>query len=108
MSVKQARQEIDSAEFSEWMAYYQLEPFGEERADLRNAQLCCLYANSKTKKGKRYKLKDFMPRFEKESPEDRNKRIRATLMAFAAAQNRMVKQRGNRSKHKRKPNRENQ
>ena len=31
---------IDSRELSEWMAFYSIEPFGEERADLRNALLC--------------------------------------------------------------------
>jgi hypothetical protein len=29
-----------SRELAEWMAYEQLEPFGEFRADLRNAMLC--------------------------------------------------------------------
>ena len=29
MTVRQARREIDSREFAEWIAYYCLEPFGD-------------------------------------------------------------------------------
>jgi len=35
MSVARAMREIDSAEFTEWLAYYEMEPFGERFADLR-------------------------------------------------------------------------
>lgn len=37
MTVAQLLNSMSSAEFSEWMAYYQIEPFGEEVADLRHA-----------------------------------------------------------------------
>jgi hypothetical protein len=46
MSVKQAQCEIDSAEFSEWLAYWQLEPWGQSREDLRIGILAALYANT--------------------------------------------------------------
>lgn len=64
MSVRRAQEEIDSAEFTEWMAYYQLEPFGEERADLRAAIIASTIANAFSKK--RSKPQDFMPQFERE------------------------------------------
>lgn len=35
MSVSRAMREIDSAEFTEWLAYYGIEPFGERFSDLR-------------------------------------------------------------------------
>ncbi len=35
MSVARAQREINSPEFAEWIAFYGLEPFGDERADLR-------------------------------------------------------------------------
>jgi hypothetical protein len=35
MSVSRAMREIDSAEFTEWLAYYEIEPFGECFTDLR-------------------------------------------------------------------------
>jgi hypothetical protein len=40
MTVKEAQQRIDSAEFAEWIAYHRIEPFGEFRADYRFAALC--------------------------------------------------------------------
>lgn len=48
------------------MAYFKLEPFGEERADLRTGILASLVANIASKKGgKKYMPKDFMPVFDK-------------------------------------------
>ncbi|MHB9836848.1 phage tail assembly protein T [Paraburkholderia terrae] len=35
MTVRQLLANLDSAELSEWMAFNQIEPFGEARADLR-------------------------------------------------------------------------
>lgn len=51
----------------EWFHFYQLEPFGEERADLRNGIACALLANVNRdpKKGKPYAPVDFMPFAEK-------------------------------------------
>ena len=48
------------------MAYEQIEPFGETRADLRMAILAATTVNvHKGKKGKSAKPKDFMPEFYK-------------------------------------------
>jgi len=54
----------------EWLEYYQLEPFGAERDDLRNAVLCQFIADSLgvKKPGGRLKLDDFMPEFDREEP----------------------------------------
>ena len=60
MSVARAQREIDAREFAEWMAYDNIEPFGEQRADWRIAQLCCLVANSLGGKGPPATLKEFM------------------------------------------------
>lgn len=52
-----------------WQAYEQLEPFGEERADLRIAQLCALVANRTRAKGERaFKVQDFMLQTAKDRP----------------------------------------
>lgn len=37
--------EISSDEFTEWLAYYQIEPFGDTIADLRHGTACALVAN---------------------------------------------------------------
>lgn len=58
----------------EWAEYYQLDPFGEERADLRNAILCLFIADvigTKKRGGGKFKIEDFMPKFnEPEKPFD--------------------------------------
>lgn len=40
--VRDVLDRLDSYELSEWMAYESVEPFGERRADLQVAMLCCL------------------------------------------------------------------
>ena len=52
--------------FTDWMAYANVEPFGEERADLRAGIVASVVANVMgRKKGQRpYKPSQFMPRFE--------------------------------------------
>jgi len=51
------------------MAYYRLEPFGEERADVRSAIVAAVIANANrdAKKRKRpFKISDFIPQFDAE------------------------------------------
>lgn len=43
--MRQAQLEISSAEFTEWMAYYELEPFGDLVADHRHGVASALLAN---------------------------------------------------------------
>jgi len=52
--------------WSEWQAFAALEPFGEERADLRAGIVAATVANCMARgKGRRsFKPRDFMPRFE--------------------------------------------
>lgn len=62
MSVAQAQQEVSSAEFNEWMAYYRIEPWGERMADIRMGMLASVIANvNRDPKQKPYKPGDFMP-----------------------------------------------
>lgn len=54
---------IDSREFSEWLAFYALEPWGEPPTDLRHGILASLIANvnrDETKQRKPFKPQDFM------------------------------------------------
>lgn len=55
---------MSSREFVEWMAFYTLEPFGEERDDLRAAVVAKTIVDVNTAKGRRAKLEDFMPHFD--------------------------------------------
>jgi hypothetical protein len=45
-SVRELTERLSSREIAEWIAYYQIEPFGEERADLRAAIIACVIANA--------------------------------------------------------------
>ena len=64
MPVGRAQAEIDAAEFAEWMAYYSLEPWGQERGDLRAGIVASVIANTQRGKGKAFTPQDFMPQFE--------------------------------------------
>lgn len=93
MSVCRAMQEISSAEFAEWMAYYRLDPQGQDRADLRSGIVAATVANaSRGRKTKAYKPKDFMPDFEKAAPAATDwKAQKAKFKAFAMAHNATMK-----------------
>jgi len=67
--------------FVEWMQYAQVEPFGEERADVRAAIVATTVANCMGReKGKPpFKLADFMPQFEqpeRKTADDMFKRVK--------------------------------
>ena len=60
---------MSAREYAEWMAYSRVEPWGEERADLRAALICKVLADINTPKGKQGpKLEDFMLKFDREKP----------------------------------------
>jgi hypothetical protein len=62
MTVKELLGRVDSRELSEWMAFYSLDPWGEQRADLRHGISCALFAAAHTEKGKPSpKPSEFMP-----------------------------------------------
>lgn len=49
-----------------WREYYAIDPWGEERADVRAAQICSILANANRdpkRHPKPYTVKDFMPDF---------------------------------------------
>lgn len=55
---------MTSGEVTEWQAYEAIEPWGEERADLRTGILASLIANIVRQPGqKAHEPKEFMPQF---------------------------------------------
>jgi len=94
MSVRRAQQEISSAEFAEWQAYASIEPFGEERADLRSAIVACVIANSnRSKSQKAFKVKDFMPKFGR--PKEQTwQEMKNIFNTFKAVHNEYIKNHG--------------
>jgi hypothetical protein len=70
MSVAQMLAQMDSAELTEWQAYYGLEPFGQERADLRAGIISATVANAMTtREGRSFEPRDFMPVFDRQERE---------------------------------------
>jgi hypothetical protein len=63
---------MSSREFSEWQAYFRLEPFGEDRADIRAALVASVVANvnrNPKKRPKAFAVKDFLLKFDQEQRE---------------------------------------
>lgn len=68
MTVSDLLKRVSSLELAEWMAFYRLEPFGEERDDLRTGIVASTVAETArdTKRRRRpYRPKDFMPQFDR-------------------------------------------
>ena len=65
MTVKEMLARMDSTELAEWMAYYGLEPFGQEREALHAGIIAATVANANAGKGKAYQPADFMPDFDR-------------------------------------------
>lgn len=76
----------DSREFSEWQAFYGIEPWGEERADLRMGIMASVIANAHRdpKKSRPFKPRDFMPNFDPPKQQD-VRTMEARLRAYAIA-----------------------
>ena len=73
---------MTSAQLAEWMAFAQLEPWGEERADLRAGIVASTVANVNRGKGqKTLTPQHFMPEFEPETEEQAAARMLAQAMA---------------------------
>ena len=63
----------------EWSAYHEVEPFDEQRADLRAARICHILVNQNRKKGAApVPLEKFMPQFDKAYQKRTGKRRRNT------------------------------
>lgn len=72
MTLGELRERVSSAELTAWYAFYQLDPWGEQRADLRNAmsmrQVAAINRDPK-RQPQPPKVEDFMPYLRKPEPE---------------------------------------
>ena len=76
---------MDSHEFTEWQIYEAIEPFGEQRADLRSGIIAATIANVNRGKGqKAFSATDFMPYLEKVNDQSAEDATRANLQALQA------------------------
>ncbi len=71
---------LSSKEVTDWQAFSAIEPFGEEREDIRAAMVACTVANAlRSSKSPPCKIKDFMLNFE--PPKQQSKQdMKAILM----------------------------
>ncbi len=71
MPVRELLARVGSDELTEWMAFYQLEPFGDMRADLRSGVVAATFANAhRTKDARTFTPEDFMPYIERTPTQD--------------------------------------
>jgi hypothetical protein len=54
---------MSNDEFVDWMAFYQLQPFGPWRSDTQAALIASTMANANAKKGKSFAIDDFRLKF---------------------------------------------
>lgn len=85
MNVDRMLREITWEQLREWQTYAELDPYIEERADLRSAQICATLANINRRKGAApYKVEDFLLKFgakEKKQTWQEQKAIAAMIVA---------------------------
>ena len=94
MSVKQCQKEVTSKEFSRWAIYYQKEPFGEWRADLRSANIANILANAYSAKGHSSKIEDHMFFDKKSSKAQTPEQMKNMLMVLKKSQEAKMKMAG--------------
>lgn len=84
MTVAELLDRISSTELSEWMAFFQLEPWGNEVDMLGHAITASTVANTVRPKGhKAYRPQDFMPDFDKQ-PQTAEEMVQFATMFTAA------------------------
>lgn len=92
MPVRELLARVGSDELTEWMAFYQLEPFGEVRADLRSGVVAATFANAhRTKDSRAFTPEDFMPFIERSAPQSN---ARLNVARFKALFSHKVKKNG--------------
>ncbi len=77
----------DSRQFAEWRAYHQIEPWGEERADLRAGIIASTIANVNRGKGQKvFTPDDFMPHFNAKPKQPMSEEQMAAVMTQFTSQ----------------------
>lgn len=87
MTVGELLTRVSSRELTEWMAFFEMEPFGPERADLRAAIVASTVANTARdpkKRARPWTPRDFMPRFDQPAEQDWQEQLAIVEMLNAA------------------------
>lgn len=86
-TVSELEASLSSTEFTEWMAYYTLEPFGQWRDNWHSAQLASLLYNINRGKNKALETADFMYLDPESAQDKRDQEFVASLTAMAKQKN---------------------
>ena len=74
---------MSSAEFAEWIAFHNIDPWSQVRDDLRSATIATVIANANRGKRQRvFKVDDFMPKFEPRNKTPLNPSQFRSVMSF--------------------------
>jgi len=87
MTVQELLARISGRELAEWQAYFRLEPFGEERADLRAAIVAATVANTARDRKRRrrpFQAAEFMPHFERKAQQSWEEQLQIVEMINVA------------------------
>lgn len=87
MTVKELLARIDSRELSEWMVYFNLEPWGTEVEDWRAGMVASTIANvnrDEKKRKKPFEPKDFIPQRAKPPVEEQTWEEQAKILELWA------------------------
>lgn len=84
---------ISARQMTEWMAFEQIDPFGEKRADYRAASIVQIIANvnrDTKKRPKPYKIEEFLLKFERDArapkrqtPQEQSRAMRQIFEIFS-------------------------
>ena len=87
-TVAELQQRMSSAEFAEWVAFAQVEPFGFEADFLGHAQTAAIVANTnRSKDTPAYKIEQFMPKRAEPQTTDQMRQFAAIFTAAWSADN---------------------
>jgi hypothetical protein len=79
-TVREIQDRMGSDEFTEWIAFHNLDPWSRSRDDLGHAITATVVANAHTSKGKGFKVADFMPDFSKRARRAQSQQATRMLM----------------------------
>ena len=90
-TVKETKRDMGMGEFASWLAYYRLDPWGEDRGDLRAGIVASTIANVHAgRRGKPFTARDFMPEYGKAAASKKPQtwqEMHATMARFGEAHN---------------------
>ena len=91
-TLKQLYQEIDSVELTEWQAYHNLEPWGEQKSDVRTGIIASTIANvNRGKNVKAFTYDDFILKSKLELEHESRQRKKQSVKQLSGILKGMIK-----------------